>query len=294
MSRPLCSALALLVAALPVLAADDAYTLKLYKEKAGDAVKVTKVSKNDGTVKAVVGEMKVNDKLKGSEDVTYTDEYLEWPADAKRATKLKRVYEKVDKTNQKGDAVESALAGKTVVVERAKGKSTYTVDDKAPTEEQRKELDAEFAGKSDEVNKHDMMPGKPVKVGDTWAIDRKKVMAVMGEMKGFSVDADKCKFTGKLVKAATKDGVLSGTVEVTMTFALTDFPLGENTAVPTEAGSEMTITAAIDCCLDGSTPGEKTTLTMKMAVKAKLPNDGTLEVNTVNSGTETSQPVTKK
>ena len=55
MVRPLCSALALLALALPATAADDAYTIKLYKDKEGDVVKVTKVSKTEGTVKAVVG-----------------------------------------------------------------------------------------------------------------------------------------------------------------------------------------------------------------------------------------------
>lgn len=294
MFRPLRSALLLVAVAGPALAADDAYTLKLYKEKEGDVVKVTKVSKTDGTVMAVVGPEKVNEKQKGSEDVAYTEEFLTWPADAKRATKFRRVYEKVDKTNEKGEEVKSTLVGKTVVVERAKDKNTYTVDDKPPTAEQLKELDAEFAGKSDTMNKHDMMPDKAVKVGDTWTLDKKKVLAAMGEMKGFSTDAEKSKFTGKLVKAAKKDGVLMGTIEITLKFALTDFPLGENMAVPAEAGSEMSIVAVIDCCLDGTTAGEKTTLTMSMAVKAKLPMDGKLEINTTNTGTETEVPVKKK
>lgn len=294
MFRPLCSALLLLAAAAPAPAADDAYTLKLYKEKEGDVVKVTKVMKADGTVMAVLGGEKVNEKQKGSEDVAYTDEFLKWPADAKRPTKLKRVYAKVDKTDNKGEELQSSLVGKTVVVTREKDKATYTVDDKAPTAEQLKELDAEFAGKSDTMNKHDLMPDTAVKVGDTWTIDKKKVLAAMGELKGFGVDEEKSKFTGKLVKAAPKDGVLYGTIEISLKFGLTDFPLGENMSVPTEAGSEMSIVASIDCCLDGTTAGEKTTLTMKMAVKAKLPNDGKLELDSTNTGTETEEPVKKK
>jgi hypothetical protein len=294
MSRTLFAALVALAAALPAAAADETYTLKLYKEKEGDVIKKTKVSKTDGTVVFAVGEMKGDEKQKGSENSVLTEEVLKWPADAKRATQLKRTYEKVDKTNDKGDEVKSYLVGKTVVITREKDKATYTVDGKAPTDDQAKELDAEFGEKSGDFNKHDMMPDKAVKVGDTWKLDMKKVMAAMGDMKGLNADPDKSEFTGKLVKAAKKDGALRGTLEFTLKFVLADFPLGPNMAVPTEPGSEMVIKATIECCLDGTQPGEKSDLNMKIVVKAKLPMDGKLELNTTVTGTETEEPVKKK
>src|SRR5687768_3027963 len=58
MPRTVLSALVALVAALPALAADEAYTLKLYKDREGDVTKKTKVSKSDGSVAFALGDMK--------------------------------------------------------------------------------------------------------------------------------------------------------------------------------------------------------------------------------------------
>lgn len=292
MSRTLSLAI-VLVAVVPALAADEAYTLKLYKDKEGDVIKKTKVSKSTGSVAFAFGDTKADEKLKGSEDTVYTEEILKWPADAKRATKLQRTYEKVDKTNDKGAEVKSSLVGKTVVVEREKDKATYTVDGKPPTDEQKAELDADFGEKSDKMNKHDLMPAKPVKVGDTWTIDKKKVLEAMGEMKGLKFDEDKSSFTAKLVKADKKDGALHGTIEFTLKFALTDFPLGPN-IVPTQPESEMAFKMNVDACLDGTMPGEKMDLTMKLGVKAKLPKEDKFELETTITGTETNEAVKKK
>lgn len=293
MARSLTCAALLLAVALPV-AADDAYTIKLYKEKEGDVFKKTTVKKTDGTVVFAIGDMKGNEKQKGKEDVAYTEEILKWPADAKRATKLQRTYEKVDKTSDKGEEMKSYLVGKTVVVDRSKDKPAYTVDGKPPTDDQQKELDAEFGEEKSDFDKHDMLPGKAVKVGDTWTLDKKKVIAALGAKSKFGFDEEKSSFTGKLVKAAKKDGALHGTLEFTLKFAVTEFPLGPNMAVPTEAGSAMTIKATIDCCLDGTVPGEKSEMAMTMVVKAKLPMDGKLEIDGTVTGSETEEPVKKK
>ncbi len=294
MARSLTCAALLLAVALPVTAADDAYTIKLYKDKEGDVTKKTTVKKTEGTVSFAVGDMKGNEKQKGKEEVVYTEEILKWPADAKRATKFSRTYEKVDKTSDRGEEVKSFLAGKTVVVDRSKDKPAFTVDGKPPTDDQQKELDAEFGEEKSDFDKHDMLPGKPVKVGDTWTLDKKKVLAALGEKTKFGFDEEKSSFTGKLVKAAMKDGALHGTIEFNLKFALTDFPLGPNMAAATEAGSVMTIKASIDCCLDGTVAGEKSDITMTMLVKAKLPMDGKLEIDSTVSGTETEVPVKKK
>ena len=293
MSRTLSLAL-VLAAAVPAFAADEAYALKLYKEKDGDVIKKTKKMKTDGTVNVAVAGMKIDEKQKGSENIAYTEEIVAWPADAKRATKLQRTYEKVDRTSDKGEEVKSYLVGKTVVVDRSKDKPAYTVDGKAPTDDQQKELDAEFNKKSDDMTKHELMPDKPVKVGDTWKIDKKKVTAAMGDLQGFVFDEDKSEFTGKLVKAAKKDGALHGTIEFTLKFALTEFPLGPNMSTPADAGSEMTFKVTMDACLDGTMPGEKVEMSMKMMVKAKLPMDGKLEVDSTITGTETEEPAKKK
>ena len=286
---------AVLLLAATVGRADDTHSLKFYKAKEGEVYMKTKESKSTGRVTFAVGDQKGNEEQKPSETMVFTEEILTFPKDAKRPTKLKRTYEKVEKKDVKGDEVKSHLVGKTVVIERQNDKWVYTVDGKPPTDDQTKELDADFGDeRADAMTPNEMLPGKAVKVGDTWAVDVKKAVESLGDLKGTVFDLEKSSFTGKLVKAETKDGVLRGTVEFTLKLALTDFGLGENQALPTEAGSDMTMKVVMDGCLDGSVPGEKSEMTMKVVVKAKLPMDGKFEMTSTTTAIDTEELAKKK
>jgi hypothetical protein len=116
MRRLTAVALAWLVA-LPVLAQDKTYELKLKKEAKGDRVKVASTD---------VGNMKFKLELMGQEDtkdekktvkLAYTEEIVEKAADAKVATKLKRTYTLAERTKD-GETAKLSYHGKAVVIEK--------------------------------------------------------------------------------------------------------------------------------------------------------------------------------
>jgi hypothetical protein len=193
------------------------------------------------------------------EEVSYTDEILSQKANAKRLTKLRRTIHSMTRTDAQGKKTDGPLAGKTLVSE--------------------------------------MLPSKPVKVGETWSQDKKKVLASMKGLllDGTVVDEEKMSFLGKLVRAEKKDGGLYGTIELTSTLPVKKYQLDEQTILNADAGSVVTLQEVLTCRLDGGSPDCRYERVFSVAVKAKVP-DGKVEVKVIvtTTGTEESVPQAKK
>lgn len=284
---------AVLLASLPAVADDEAYTLKRYKPKEGDVFKKTIKFTADINVTATIGGETATTPAKEGLHLVETVEVLATSADDKQPTKLKRTFEKSERTTA-GKAAPNALEGKTVVTAFTDGKATHTVDDKPAGPELEALLNGDYAGDmfTSTASNLDLLPGKPVKVGDTWVVDLKKMQEASGA-KQTPIDLKKSSCTGKLVKAAKKDGALWGTVELDLRFVTPPTAAADKNA-PEIGEVEMTAKLVIQTCLDGTQPGETVEATMGMNNTSTLPTGGKMVWAVTGTGTTTTEPAKKK
>jgi len=274
---------------------DGPHTLAISEHKEGDVYRVTwvRTSETDGMA-ASSGHRGKGGKEETKEKIVFTEEVLEKPAGAKRPTRLRRTYEVVDKSRS-GTAVKSHLVGKTAEVEWADDKPKFKVDGQPPTAEQKKELEREFGNtRSKTTTTADMLPGKPVKVGETWPVDRESFVEGMTDTPGVTFDTAHCRITGKLVKVTNVGGKLQAAVEFTMRVPVSDIEIPGVGGFRADDASRMTVTATVEFCLDGSTPGEWTAYNGQGRVGADLPRNGLITVHYTEAGTIREEPVTKK
>lgn len=260
--------------AAPSQAADPAYTIKLYKSKPGDVVKETQKASGETAVTVTpTGQPTQKEVMKEGEHYQFTETILEKPDGAERATRLTRTYETAEKT-ERGKPRTLAYHGKTVLIAKEKGKDkyTFTVDGKALPDEDAKELDKKYNQPEADrgPTNQDFMPAKPVKVGDTWTVDTTKAVKSLRADK-LIVDQKKAKITGKLVKTYKKGDAQFGVMEIEVDMPLTAGEIG-GTPVDYKPGSVMRFKLTVDCCIDGSTPGEVSTADISLSMSADLPN----------------------
>ena len=245
-------------AAGAVVAADEAVTIKVKKSMPGDVKDATRTEKANNKITVTAGGMDMVREESGSSTFAYRDEIIERPADAKRATKLKRTYKTAEllKDNVKEDL---DLAGKTVLIEKKGDKYEFTVDGKEVTGKAGELLTKEF-GKEKHLTEDDLFPKTPVKIGDTWKVDPVKVAKELGDG-GMVIDVDKSKATGKLLKVYDKAGSKFGVMEITMELTVTT--VKGDREIPLKDGSKLTITVIADACIDGTQDAGKGKMTMK-------------------------------
>jgi hypothetical protein len=245
-------------------AADDAVVIKLKRPAKGD---VTAETKNDQTTETIT-QAAGKQENKTTIAVAFTDEVLEADGVAARPTKLKRTYQTAEATIR-GKPTDLGLKGRAVVIEKTAGQAKYavTVDGKPPTSEAAALFDREFNRAGVAVMDDFMLPAKPVKVNDTWAVDIKDAAKMMPE--NMAIDAAKSKVTGKLLKVYAKDGGTYGVTEHVISMAVAELktPMGKLDA----AGSVMTFTVTRDGCIDGTRHDGKTAGTVKGELAFKTP-----------------------
>lgn len=291
MSRKFLPVLVAFTMAATAPAADEAYTLKMYREKEGEVVKKTVTITTEGKVTITVSDKTEATPVKQVDHFVEIAEVVKWPAKAPYPTKLARTFEKFDLTDRTGETVPTALAGMTMVTEVAGDKVTHTVDGKPLSAEQVTTYQTVTRGGSISIA-FEWLPSKPVKVGDTWDLDLKKGLEA-SRVNDNSIDLKKSSFTGKLLKAMKKDGVLWGTVEFEERLALTQLP-GGGMSLAVEPGSEMTLKTTVETCLDGTLPGGTVEVAAGLHASAKLPMDGKMTVVITSKGNNTTEPVKKK
>lgn len=247
-------------------AADEAITIKIKKTAKGDVVKETKTEDVDTTIQASINGMAQTIDQGGSSKVVYTEEVMEKGEKDKKATKLKRTYETFELTKA-GKKLDLKMEGKTVLIEKGKEKYTFTEDGQAVTGEVADMLDKEFNKKNEEEMEDLMLPKKAVKVGDTWEVDAKALSKMFGEE--MSVDPDKAKVTGKLVKVYDKDKAKFGVIEFAILLPVTAVAVDKDNKVDATAGSKLKMTLTMDACVDGTVYGGTSSAKMEGEVGMK-------------------------
>lgn len=261
--------------AVPAFAQDASYEIKLKKEARGDRVKVASTD---------VGNMKFKLELMGQEDAKdekktvklgYTEEVVEKSADAKDATKLKRKYTLAERTKD-GETTKLAYHGKTVVIEKKGDDYTFTADGQELDEEDAEELDEEFNEDDIPLDNADFLPGRPVKLNESWTVDATKVAKAFEAGGPLGLDAKATRITGKLTKAYTKDDRRFGVIELDITLGVKELRV-DGQEIAMKPGSTIKATMTLGLCIDATahTGTEKGTLTFDL--KGDIPN-GSLAV----------------
>jgi hypothetical protein len=264
-------ALVLLVAAPFATAAPapDTYDLKLsFKRPVGSSQVVKDRDREKGkfVVSDTGGNALSTQDLDTSTELVYTETVLE--KGDKKPSKFQRAYEKAVKTTG-AKAEKLPYEGRTVVYTLKDGKYECTTKgEPALPEATLKELASkESADSSDATDL--LAPKKPVKVGETWAIDAKKMAKEFDKDGNMEMDADKSKAGGKLVKVYSKGGKLYGVIELTLTVAIKKLG-SKDGSLTFDPPATMEMKLTLDVVIDGTSGAGVMTMTGKLNGKGNM------------------------
>jgi hypothetical protein len=275
MVRALSVAAVLGLFAGPVCGQDgQTYTIKV-KEQA-DRARVHKSDAWRNQFKLAGSEgnvLKEQDEKKGNEE-DYTEEVLE--RKGKKRLRLKRQYAKARVV----DGAETRILpyeGKMVLIEKKGDRYTFRLEgDEELTGKDASQLESEFNRKKDRPSNEEfeklILPGKAVKVGETWKLDKALLAKLLPSDKEVTVDTQKSKAVGKLTKVYRKDGRQFGVIDVQVHL----FPKAisadgkEITLTPT---SKVTVTMKMDVCIDGSVATGVATVSLVFHIESVLPSE---------------------
>ncbi|MBN9522772.1 hypothetical protein J0H58_30345 [bacterium] len=240
--------------------AQEPIVYKDYAFKKGD---VTRTTRTDDTTRvtafqAAGKEQKTVEKT--VKTVIYRTEVLAVGADPAKPGKLRRTYEKAVEVTD-GAETKLPLHGRTVVIERAG--ETYSflqADGTALPEKAAAELDRSF--NKAKLDARDLFPKGGVKAGDTWDLTETFLKGIGTADNPLVFDTAAAKVTGKLLAATKTGGATVGDFRITGDLPLTAVR-GEQ-PVRLEPGGKNTFTMTGRGALDGSSPENTLTATMKV------------------------------
>lgn len=233
----------------------DTYTIKVKKSSKGDVLLVSAEENEDTKVIVADGAGTVIQEQVNKETQVnkYREEILEKAA-GKKATKLRRTYEKAQVTKD-GKTTALAYEGKTVLIEQKDGKFRFQIEGgKELTGDEARVLAKEFEReRQDEDKDFDamVMPNKPVAEGETWKLDMKAIAEQMEKEAKMKCDGDKASGIGKLLKAYKKDGVQYGEMSFRLELPIKSIEEGAE-KLALQPGATLIIQVTVDGCIDGT------------------------------------------
>ncbi len=151
------------------------------------------------------------------------------PAEKTKPTQLRRSFEIAEAT--KGDTKQTLpYQGKTILIEKRPDRFHFQIEGG----EELTAKEAEFLEKEFNHNKDDdfdfskvLIPKKPVRVEESWELDKQELIADLEKSTGLDVDSSKAKATAKLLKAYKQDGKQFGVIQVHLDFPIHGLKAGE-------------------------------------------------------------------
>lgn len=270
--------------------AQEKFTIKLKKDAKGDVIKNIRKQTDTGKSSAEImgkAQSKDEERIRSS---TYTEVIID-KTSGNRASKLERVYEKAELTND-GKKITPGFLGKTVLIERTGASYKFTVDGKELTGDDAAYLSDEFSSKQSEKDdaaiERLFIPKQAVAVNEAWKLDLAGISKELGEEAKMTFDLAKSTGSGKLTKAYQKDGKQFGVIEIEMDLVLTKIGEGDR-ALQMDAGSRMKANLRLDACIDGSLNqgSMESTMEMKMSGALKGPDGGAIKIESNSKHLET-------
>lgn len=236
---------------LPLVAAGAAaqsYTIKIKDHPAAGKIVTVKSSGTTQNRFAILldGKNLKEEKSTDVEEVEYTETVLE--DGPKRPKKFERHYTKAVK-GKKGNAKERSYEGKTVLFEREGDKYVVKAKDKSVTEKDLAELAQQVNRKGDEQISL-LLPKKAVEINQTWQVEKKGLITLLGKEMEKMANLDQATATGKLVKAYQKGQQQWGVIELTISI-----PMRQLGPFPLKKSIPMNAKFVLDVPIDGSSTG---------------------------------------
>lgn len=254
--------------------AQETYTIKLKERDAGATVAVTKseITSAKVTVTDGGGNVVVDNRNVTKDNQIYVETVLERQP-GKPPTKLQRQYTKAERSTD-DRLQESALQGKTVLIEKKDGSYTFmykgggTIDATTAAA-----LAKEFSKKSetDAELERLLLPNGAVAVGGSWKIDMPKVVQELAKQGPMKLNVAKSAGQGKLMKAYKRDGRQYGELKFSIEIPITSIGEGKGTLVFGD-GVKIVLDLTLDTCIDGATEAGKMQMKMRMAGNATIPD----------------------
>jgi hypothetical protein len=232
---------------------DKTYTLKLRDRVAGDRFAVTETGAGTTKVTEDVGDgMPKTHETSGSSKYVYTEELLEVPTPGGLPTKARRTYSVAEQTSD-GKPDVAPFQGKSVLIQPDKEGYEFRLE---PAGElifgpHAMHLGRQYNPVARAAKPADLLPGRPVRVGEAWDLDR-EVVGKRFVRPGAKLDPAKTTATGKLTRTAVKDGHEFGEITFDLNLALLDdAPPGPELRL--QPGSTLHLVISAELCIDGTT-----------------------------------------
>jgi hypothetical protein len=274
---------------LPLAAqAQDTYTIKVKKGAKGSITHEQRIDTESSSMTFTdnAGTLITEQSNKSVQTQVFQQTILEKP-EGKKPPTLKRTYEKAVVVADNETQV-LPYQGKSVLIENKDGKFIFRYEggDEITGDDAkwlRKEFKDREPGKDDEPDIEKMLfPNQAVKVGETWDIPMAEFVKKC-EQENLVVFADKCKGTGKLVKAYKKNGSQFGdfVVKLEMPVKAAKSPDGE---IVMQTGT-MAMELKLSVCMDGSVEDSRGQFSLQFNGEALLPSaDNPLGRGTFSAG----------
>ncbi|MGL6072857.1 MAG: hypothetical protein ACRC8S_01720 [Fimbriiglobus sp.] len=225
----------------------------------------------------------------------FVEKYLKMKKGQSNPILGERVYQEAKKSKNKSDAMESdMLEGKTLRYEMVDGQYQLKLDGKEILVEELGEFGTSFKSYKTSPKNQNMIPDKPVKVGESWKLNEEKVMKLIFEKfksSGMIIDESKTKGTGKLLAVSEKNGTTYGKLQFTFEVPLVKIVKGDTIL---EEGSFSSFRVTIDTPIDGSNKTTTIQTEAKTLIHSKFPNNqGEVKVEVEGQGEEIRTPVKK-
>jgi hypothetical protein len=288
------SSLVLVSLVLGLAPVADTHTIKIKKSAKGDVTKVEDVDESTTAVVATdgAGTKLVDQKEKTSKTNIYQETILEKKEGDDKSTSIKRAYEKARNLPKDGKEETRVYEGKTVLIDKKGDKYQFMIEGgKEITAKEAEDLDKSFnkKGPTDEEMEQYLLPGKAVKVGESWKIDADKMLKELMKDEKETViafDSAKTEASGKLLEVYEKNGHKFGKMTFAISATLKEFSAG-GMKFKVRDGSKMAMDIQFDVCIDGGEGSGVLKMEMKMTLNADLPTPDGKEVNMMVDGKST-------
>jgi hypothetical protein len=230
----------------------ETYKILFKKPQKGDTALVTRQEQQNVTVTVAGANIPVPANKEKAHYV-YQETILEITPGKRKPTRLRRQYQKAE-VKADGQTRGLAYQGKTVLIEKKDAKYHFRIEGgQALTGADAQYLDREF-NQSPETQidfNQLVLPGKPVRIKESWAINVKALARDLEKLVYLEVDAAKSSGKGKLVRVYHKGGRRFGVMEMHLELTGKALKIGE-IKLDLNAGSRMNLKLALDVCIDGS------------------------------------------
>ncbi len=279
--------------------AQEAINIKLKERGEGESalVKRNENTSSKVTVTDAAGQVLVDQREIKKAIMEYQETVLKREA-GKQPSKLVREYTKAQTGKDDDKLEDTALQGKSVVIEKKGDKYSFTYKDGGEVEGSAEAaLNKDFSKKSDtnaELEKL-VLPKGPVKAGESWKIEMARIVTEISKQGAMELDAATSTGKGTFVKSYKKDGRLFGEMKFKMEMPLVTIGKGKE-QLKFAAGAKIAMDLTFDVCIDGTSEAGSLKMKMLMTGDATIPSapGAGASMHVMVDATQTQQEAAKK